>query len=144
MSIDTQQGNGKRCMNRQEMDIMQILIDNANMNQRMISEVSGHSLGIVNRSINNLIKQGYLSEERMPTEKIKCEMDNWKPRNAIILAAGFGMRMIPINKEIPKAFLEVKGETLIERLIKQLHEAGIKEIYIVVGFMKEKFEYLID
>ena len=131
-------------MNRQEKDIMQILLDNANMNQRMISEMSGHSLGIVNRSINNLIKQGYLNEERIPTEKIKCEINNWKPKNAIILAAGFGMRMIPINKETPKAFLEVKGEILIERLIKQLHEAGIRDIYIVVGFMKEKFEYLID
>ena len=36
------------------------------------------------------------------------------------------------------------GETLIERIIKQLHERGIQEIYIVVGFMKEKYEYLID
>ena len=36
------------------------------------------------------------------------------------------------------------GEALIERIIKQLHEVGIKEIYVVVGFMKEKYEYLID
>lgn len=62
--------------------------------------------------------------------------------NAIILAAGFGMRMVPINREVPKALLEVNGERLIERIIKQLHEVGIMEIYIVVGFMKEQFEYL--
>lgn len=36
----------------------------------------------------------------------------------------------------------VKGEILIERQIKQLHEAGVEEIYIVVGYMKEKFFYL--
>ena len=54
------------------------------------------------------------------------------------------MRMVPINTEIPKGLLEVNGEPLIERIIKQLHEVGIKEIYIVVGFMKEKYEYLID
>ena len=54
------------------------------------------------------------------------------------------MRMVPINTEMPKGLLEVKGTPLIERLIEQLHEAGIKEIYVVVGFMKEKYEYLID
>lgn len=40
--------------------------------------------------------------------------------------------------------LEVNGEPLIERQIHQLHEVGIHEIYVVVGFMKEQYEYLID
>lgn len=71
-------------------------------------------------------------------------MKNNNSKNAIILAAGFGMRMVPINLNTPKAFLTVNGEKLIERVIKQLHEVGIYEIHIVVGFMKEKFEYLID
>ena len=64
-------------------------------------------------------------------------------RNAIILAAGYVMRMVPADREIPKGLLEVYGEPLIERLIKQLQEAGISEIYVVVGYKKEKFEYLI-
>ena len=38
----------------------------------------------------------------------------------------------------------MKGEPLIERLIKQLHEVGVFNIDIVVGFMKEQYEYLID
>lgn len=65
-------------------------------------------------------------------------------KNAIILAAGFGMRMVPINTMYTKGMLKVKGELLVERLICQLHEANIDEIYIVVGFMKEAYEYLID
>ena len=65
-------------------------------------------------------------------------------KNAVILAAGYGMRMVPINTEVPKALLQVRGETLIERLIHQLMEAGIEKIYIVAGFMKEKFEYLTE
>ena len=36
----------------------------------------------------------------------------------------------------------VKGEILIERQIEQLLESGIGEIYVVVGYMKEKFFYL--
>ena len=53
------------------------------------------------------------------------------------------MRMVPINTQIPKALMEVNGETLIERTIDQLHEIGIKKIYVVVGYMKDQFEYLI-
>ena len=52
--------------------------------------------------------------------------------------------MMPICRDIPKAFLEINGEILIERLINQLHEVGITEIYVVVGYMKESFEYLMD
>ena len=40
--------------------------------------------------------------------------------------------------------LEVRNEPLIERLIRQLHEAGVRNITVIVGFMKESFEYLID
>ena len=52
--------------------------------------------------------------------------------------------MVPINTEEPKGLLEVHGEPIIERIIKQLHEVGIADISIVVGFMKEYYEYLID
>ena len=76
--------------------------------------------------------------------KAITEFKQKTPQRAIILAVGFGMRMVPINLESPKAFLQVDGEYLIERLIRQLHEVGIYQIYVVVGFMKEQFEYLID
>lgn len=65
-------------------------------------------------------------------------------RQAVILAAGYGMRMVPINSETPKGLLTVRGEVLIERLIRQLRAAGVNKICVVVGFMKEAFEYLID
>ena len=52
--------------------------------------------------------------------------------------------MVPINTEFPKALLQVKDETLIERQIKQLNSVGITDITVVVGYLKEKFEYLID
>ncbi len=63
-------------------------------------------------------------------------------RNAIILAAGKSNRFAPFTYEKPKGLFCVKGEILIERQIKQLKEAGINDIYIVVGYMKEKFFYL--
>ena len=62
--------------------------------------------------------------------------------NAIILAAGKSTRFAPFTYERPKGLFRVKGEYLIERQINQLIDAGVKEIYIVVGYMKEKFFFL--
>lgn len=63
-------------------------------------------------------------------------------KNAIILAAGKSNRFAPFTYERPKALFSVKGEILIERQIKQLRAANVKDIYIVVGYMKEKFFWL--
>lgn len=131
-------------MNKQESDILNTLLLESFVNQRILAEISGHSLGVVNRSLKELMKDEYLDEELRPTMKALTEFRQKMPQRAVILAAGFGMRMVPINTEITKGLLEVNGEPLIERIIKQLHEVGIKEIYVVVGFMKEKYEYLID
>ena len=131
-------------MNNSKQDILNNLIKEPFINQRILAAQTGHSLGIVNRSLKELISEGYLDEEIRPTEKALREAKEKAPKNAIILAAGFGMRMVPINTETPKGLLEIKGERLIERTIRQLHEVGITEIYIVVGFMKEQYEYLID
>ncbi len=131
-------------MNRQEMDILVRLKEKPYINQRILSEECRYSLGVINRSIKNLKKEGYLNQELELTEKARQELKEKAPHNAIILAAGPGMRMVPINTETPKGLLEIKGEPLIERIIKQLHEVGIEEIFIVVGFMKERYEYLID
>lgn len=63
-------------------------------------------------------------------------------RNAVILAAGKSNRFAPFTYERPKGLFRVKNEVLIERQIRQLIEAGINEIIVVVGYMKEKFFYL--
>jgi len=62
--------------------------------------------------------------------------------NAIILAAGKSNRFAPFTYEKPKGLFCVKGEILIERQIEQLHAAGVRDICVVIGYMKEKFFYL--
>ena len=131
-------------MNKQECDVLLEIKKQPYMNQRILAEATGHSLGIINRCMKALVFHEYLDKDFVLTAKAYDELKLKSPQRAIILAAGFGMRMVPINMETPKALVEIKGEVLIERTIRQLHGAGIKEIYIVVGFMKEKFEYLID
>lgn len=131
-------------MNVQEYNLMNYIIEQTYVNQRILSEITGYSLGKVNSSLKKLTELGYIDEKMQCTSKAYEELKEKTPKNAIILAAGFGMRMIPINVEVPKGILEIKGEPLIERLIKQLREVGIFKIDIVVGFMKEQYEYLID
>lgn len=67
-----------------------------------------------------------------------------KVKNAVILAAGFSSRFVPICFDKPKGLLLVKGETLIERQIRQLKEVGIEDIYVVTGAYREQFDFLVQ
>ena len=131
-------------MNTAECNILMELQRSGSTSQRALARAVGHSLGVVNRSLKALHEAGYIDDGCRPTEKAAAELRARQPRQAVILAAAAGMRMIPLNMEVSKGLLEVNGEVLIERLIRQLQEVGIREIYVVVGFMKEKYEYLMD
>ena len=131
-------------MNVQELDILNAIRKNPKLNQREIANQSGYSLGFVNRVVKELQEEKWLSPSGELSEKAKTFIKENQPKKAVILAAGFGMRMVPINTEIPKGLMEVRGEVLIERMIRHLHEVGITDIQVVVGFMKERYEYLID
>ena len=64
--------------------------------------------------------------------------------NAIIMAAGTSSRFVPLSLEKPKGLLEVKGEVLIERQIRQLKKAGVEDITVVTGYKAAAFDYLQD
>lgn len=59
---------------------------------------------------------------------------------AIILAAGVGKRFGPDASRHPKALLEVDGEALVERLVRQLGRAGVGRIVVVIGFRADLME----
>ena len=67
-------------------------------------------------------------------------------KKAIILGAGFGKRMRPITKKIPKPLVKIKGVTLLENSIKFLNSLGVKHIIInvhhlhteIINFIKRK------
>jgi len=94
--------------------------------------------------ISDLIDGGFITKTLKLTEAGKEVLNNHKIDNAIILCAGSCSRFVPLNIECPKALLEVNGEVLVERQIRQLHEVGITDIVLVLGYMKEKFYYLKD
>ncbi|WP_143306383.1 sugar phosphate nucleotidyltransferase [Chitinophaga vietnamensis] len=62
--------------------------------------------------------------------------------NAIILAAGKGSRLLPLTTHTPKPLVKVGGQPIIERQIEFLLARDVSEIYIVTGYMHERFSYL--
>lgn len=57
---------------------------------------------------------------------------------ALILAGGKGIRLYPITKKIPKVLMKIGGKTVIEHQIVLLKRYGVKEIWVLVGFLGEK------
>ena len=57
---------------------------------------------------------------------------------SVILSAGMGTRLRPLTDEIPKPLLEINNLTLLERMIGNCMNAGIREFILVVGYKKEK------
>lgn len=57
---------------------------------------------------------------------------------AMILAAGRGKRLRPLTDGIPKALVEVAGESLLERHLRMLARAGIENVVINVDWLGEQ------
>lgn len=68
----------------------------------------------------------------------------YKVERAIVLAAGMGKRMHPVTLQTPKPLVKVNGVRMIDTAIRGLHHNGITEIYIVVGYLKEQFQELLE
>ena len=86
---------------------------------------TGYGSESIGETVAELENAGYISEGKITPEGYGA-LEPYKVTNAIIMAAG----------------LSVRGEVLIERQIRQLQEAGIDDIYVVVGYLKEQFYYL--
>lgn len=67
-----------------------------------------------------------------------------KPTKAIIAAAGFGTRFLPQTKAMPKEMLPVIDKPIIQIVVEELVEAGIKDIIIVGSSNKRSIEDHFD
>ena len=57
---------------------------------------------------------------------------------AMILAAGRGERLRPLTDKIPKSLVEVRGESLLERHLDNVHTAGIRTVVINLGWLGDQ------
>lgn len=130
--------------------ICRYLNENPRSTQRELAQKTGLSLGTVNTLMKECIQKKLIAPGKSVAGTYELTgagdayLEQFRVDGALIVAAGFGSRFVPLTYETPKGLLEVFGERMIERQIRQLHEAGVTDITIAVGYLKEKFDYLID
>jgi dTDP-glucose pyrophosphorylase len=57
--------------------------------------------------------------------------------SAVVMAGGFGKRLMPLTESVPKPMLPVGERPLLERTIDQLRGAGIREIHLTTHYLPE-------
>ena len=130
-------------LTRKQFDILETLVDSdKKLSQRELSEKASLSLGSVNNVLKELNELGYV-DSNLVTPKGMEVMQNYRVKRAIIIAAGFGARMVPITLNTPKPLVRVKGSRIIDSCLDALKEAEIDEIYIVRGYLAEQFDQLL-
>ena len=60
--------------------------------------------------------------------------------SALILAGGKGSQMKPLTEKLPKPLLPIQGKPILEHQIELLQACGIKEVFVVIGYMGEKIK----
>src|SRR3954469_23766562 len=60
---------------------------------------------------------------------------NTHPKKAFVLAAGMGERMRPLTDNCPKPLLTVAGETMLDRTLEALVEAGVEDVVVNTHYL---------
>ena len=67
-----------------------------------------------------------------------------KVRKAVIPAAGFGTRMLPASKSVPKEMLPIYDKPTLHHIVKEVVDSGIKDILIIISKDKGSIEDYFD
>lgn len=110
--------------------------------QREIAELTGMSVGSVNRNVATLSQNGMIANGHI-TEKGLEALEPYRVKRAVFLAAGFGSRLVPITLNTPKPLVRVNGKRMIDTMLDAVLAAGIEEIYVVRGYLGEQFDQLL-
>lgn len=110
--------------------------------QRELAEGTGMSVGSVNRVLARLAEVG-LAKDGAVTEEGLDALEPYRVKRAVLIAAGFGTRLVPITLNTPKPLIRVHGQRIIDSLLDAVYAAGIEEVYIVRGYLAEQFDQLL-
>ncbi len=130
-------------LERKQFDILEALAGEAGaVTQRRLGELTGYSLGTVNRTVKELADAGLADGGRITAAGLAA-LEPYRVRRAIFIAAGFGSRLVPITLNTPKPLVRVNGRRIIDGLIDACLAAGIEAIYVVRGYLAEQFDQLL-
>lgn len=114
----------------------------SNITQRELANEAGFSLGTANKLLADLNQRGLIDKTKLTEAGFKA-LEPYRVKRAVLIAAGFGTRLVPITLNTPKPLVRVKGERIIDSLLDALQNVGIEEIYIVRGYFGEQFDQLL-
>lgn len=130
-------------LTRKQFDILTILEEvDSKVSQRELAELSGHGLGTVNKVVKEFTESGYVKDGRLTEEGLEL-LEPYRVKRAVVIAAGFGSRMVPITLNTPKPLVRVHGKRIIDGILDAIVAAGIEEIYVVRGYLAEQFDQLL-
>ena len=129
-------------LSRKQFDVLTCMEKNETiLTQREISEMTGMSVGSVNRVISFLVDTGLICNGTLTSAGYEA-LEPYRVKRAVFIAAGFGSRMVPITLNTPKPLVRVNGVRMIDTLLDAVVAAGIEEIYVVRGYLGEQFDQL--
>ena len=133
-------------MNREESDMHvtknEFLVLRAMVEGEDITEELGPKA--LARTKKLLWERECLDAEGNMTDFGRETLEQYRVKNAIFQAAGLCSRFAPVSYDTPKGLVELRGEVLLERQIRQLHEKGITDITVCTGHLADRFDYLAD
>ena len=130
-------------LTKKQFTVLQILASaEKQLSQRKIAAQSQMSVGSVNRILDDFKTAGLYDGSSITAEGYQT-LEPYRVKRAVILAAGFGDRMMPITLNTPKPLIRVNGVRIIDTMLDALYRKDIKDIYIVRGYLKEQFDQLL-
>lgn len=129
-------------LQQKEFNILSVIEENnKKLSQRELAKLTNLSIGTVNSTIakleeNNLINEGKITQQGL------SELEPYKVKKIIFIAAGFSSRLAPITLNTPKPLIRVNGQRIIDSMLDTAINLGIEEIYIVRGHLSEQFDQL--
>ena len=93
--------------------------------------------------ICNSLSDLHLIANNHITENGLHALEPYRVKRAILLAAGFGSRLVPVTLNTPKPLVRVHGVRMIDTLLDAITAAGIEDIVIVRGYLAEQFDQLL-
>lgn len=130
-------------MERRHFDLLStVALQNGVMTQRELAEKLCCSLGAVNKTIRELSEKGFIKSGKITCSGL-TELESYRAKRAVFLAAGVGSRLMPVSLNTPKPLVRIKGVRIIDSLIDAVLAIGINEIYIVRGYFSDQFDQLL-
>ena len=113
---------------------------------RTLSDTLKLSGSIVNSCLRSLSSAELVNQKGDVlgiTDAGLAALEPYRVKRAVILAAGFGSRMMPATADRPKPMVTVNGVRIIDTLLDALTAVGITDITLVRGYQKERFDELL-